>query len=78
MTLPRLQLPLSPAALAAIALAFVLPGLSGHDLWKSHDAIGIGIVHAMALTGDGIVPRVAGLAWLHDAPLYHWVALAFG
>jgi 4-amino-4-deoxy-L-arabinose transferase-like glycosyltransferase len=78
MTLPRLQLPLSPAALAAIALAFVLPGLAGHDLWKSHDAIGLGIVHSMALSGDGIVPRVAGYTWLYDGPLYHWVALAFG
>jgi len=25
---------------------FILPGLAGHDLWKSQDAIGLGIVHA--------------------------------
>jgi 4-amino-4-deoxy-L-arabinose transferase-like glycosyltransferase len=74
----RLGEPLSPAALALIALAFVLPGLAGHDLWKSHDAIGLGIVHEMARSGEFIVPRVSGLLWLNDPPLYHWAAAAFG
>jgi 4-amino-4-deoxy-L-arabinose transferase-like glycosyltransferase len=81
--LPRFALarpgqPFPPALLALVALAFVLPGLAGHDLWKSHDAIGLGIVHEMARTGEYIVPRVAGLTWLNDPPLYHWVAVAFG
>ena len=78
LALPRIGLPLPPAALAVMALAFVLPGLAGHDPWKSHDALGLGIVHAMAEGGDALAPRVAGFLWLHDAPLYHWVALAFG
>jgi 4-amino-4-deoxy-L-arabinose transferase-like glycosyltransferase len=69
--LPRFALPL-------IALAFVLPGLAGHDLWKSQDAIGLGIVHEMAKSGELVVPRVSGWTWLNDPPLYHWVALAFG
>ena len=76
--LPRLPLPLSPAALALIALAFVLPGLAGHDLWKSHDALGLGIVHEMAKSGDYLVPRAGGWLWLNDPPLYHWAALASG
>ncbi|HEY5899259.1 MAG TPA: hypothetical protein VIV54_16950, partial [Burkholderiales bacterium] len=58
--LPRLTLPLSPWALALLAAAFVLPGLAGHDLWKTQDAIGLGIVHGMATSGDLIVPRIAG------------------
>jgi 4-amino-4-deoxy-L-arabinose transferase-like glycosyltransferase len=78
MLLPRLQLPPSPVALAIIAIAFVLPGLAGHDPWKSHDALGIGIVWQMALSGDAIVPRIADLVWLADPPLYHWFAAAFG
>lgn len=78
MPVPRLALPPAPAALAAIALAFVLPGLASHDPWKTHDAIGLGIVHGMALSGDVIVPRVAGLVWLYDPPFYHWIAAAFG
>jgi 4-amino-4-deoxy-L-arabinose transferase-like glycosyltransferase len=59
-------------------LAFALPGLAGHDLWKSQDALGLGIVHEMATSGDYLVPRVGGWLWLYDPPLYHWVALAFG
>jgi 4-amino-4-deoxy-L-arabinose transferase-like glycosyltransferase len=76
--IPPLRLPLPPAALALMALAFALPGLAGHDLWKSHDAIGLGIVYDMAKSGELIVPRVSGWTWLYDPPLYHWVALAFG
>jgi 4-amino-4-deoxy-L-arabinose transferase-like glycosyltransferase len=76
--LPRLALPPSPAVLALIALAFLAPGLVEHDLWKSYDAIGIEIAHQMHVTGDWVVPRVAGEPWLDDPPLYHWSALAFG
>jgi len=76
--LPRLTLPPSPATLALIALAFALPGLAGHDLWKTHDAIGLGIVHDMASSGSPLVPRIAGSPWLFDPPLYHWLAAGFG
>ena len=76
--LPRFTLPPSPLALAAMAAAFILPGLVSHDLWKTQDAIGLGIVHGMAVSGDLIVPRVAGTPWLHEPPFYHWVALVFG
>ena len=76
--LPRLTLPPSPATLALIALAFALPGLAGHDLWKTHDAIGLGIVHDMATSGAPLVPRIAGTPWLFDPPLYHWLAAGFG
>ena len=76
--LPRLTLPPSGAALAVLAAAFILPGLAGHDLWKTQDAIGLGVVHGMAVSGDIIVPRIAGELWLYDQPLYHWFALAFG
>jgi len=76
--IPRLALPPAPAVLALIALAFIAPGLAGHDPWKTFDAIGIEIAYQMHLSGDWVVPRVAGEPWLEDAPLYHWVALTFG
>jgi 4-amino-4-deoxy-L-arabinose transferase-like glycosyltransferase len=76
--LPRLKLPPHPAALALLAAAFILPGLAGHDPWKTHDAVGIGIIHTMATSGELLVPRVAGTLWLNDPPLYHWIATAFG
>jgi 4-amino-4-deoxy-L-arabinose transferase-like glycosyltransferase len=74
---PRFNLT-SPALLAALAAVFILPGLAGHDLWKTQDAIGLGVVHAMAARGDFIVPHIAGFPWLEDGPLYHWFATAFG
>jgi len=76
--LPRLTLPPSPAVLALLVAAFAFTGLANHDPWKSLDAIGIEIVHQMHLSGDWLVPRVAGEARLEDPPLYFWAALAFG
>ena len=76
--LPRLALPPSHAVLILIALAFVAPGLVGHDPWRAFDVIAIEVVHQMHLSGDWLVPRVAGQPWLEDPPFYHWLALAFG
>jgi 4-amino-4-deoxy-L-arabinose transferase-like glycosyltransferase len=76
--LPRINLPPKPAALVVLAALFVLPGLAAHDLWKTQDAIGLGVVHAMAVTHDIVVPHIAGQVWLYDQPLYHWFALALG
>jgi 4-amino-4-deoxy-L-arabinose transferase-like glycosyltransferase len=76
--LPRLALPPSHAVLALIALAFVAPGLVGHDPWRAFDVIAIEVAHQMHLSGDWVVPRVAGEPWLEDPPFYHWLALAFG
>jgi 4-amino-4-deoxy-L-arabinose transferase-like glycosyltransferase len=70
-----LTLPPSAGLLALFALAFVLPGLFMHDPWKSFDAIGIEIIHTMHVSGDWLVPRVAGDPWLEDPPLFHWTAL---
>jgi 4-amino-4-deoxy-L-arabinose transferase-like glycosyltransferase len=76
--IPRLALPPNPLTLALIALAFALPGLTSHDLWKTHDAIALGIVHDMATSGRPLVPSIAGQPWLFDPPLYHWLATGFG
>jgi len=72
-----LALPPSLGLLVLLALAFVLPGLLNHDPWKSFDAIGIEVVHQMLVSGDWLVPRVAGMPWLEDPPFFHWVALFF-
>jgi 4-amino-4-deoxy-L-arabinose transferase-like glycosyltransferase len=75
--LPRLALPPSHAVLVVLALAFVAPGLVGHDPWRAFDVIAIEITHQMHLTGDWTVPRLAGEPWLDDPPFFHWLALAF-
>ena len=75
--LPRLALPPSRLVIAILAVAFVAPGLVGHDPWRAFDVIAIEIAHQMHVTGDWIVPRLAGEPWLDDPPFFHWLALAF-
>src|SRR5258706_1982076 len=68
-TLPRV-----PVLFATLVLAYLLPGLVGHDPWKTEDATGIGIVHQMLEHGRGIVPYLAGEAYLEDGPFHYWIA----
>ena len=68
-------LPPSPWLLAVLALGFVLPGLFAHDPWKSFDAIGVEVIHQMQVSGDWLVPRIAGEPWLEDPPFFYWAAL---
>ncbi len=76
--LPRLALPPSRTVLALVAIAFVAPGLLGHDPWKAFDATTIEAARQMHLSGDWLVPRIAGEPWLEDPPFYYWAALACG
>ena len=69
-----IPLPLASWSLALLVAAFLLPGLIGHDPWKTDDAIGIGIVHSMLSSGDWLVPRLAGEPFYEDGPLYFWIA----
>ena len=73
----RLSLPPAPVLLLALALAYILPGLLGHDPWKTEDAIGTGIVHQMLHHGEWLVPSLAGEPFLRDGPLYYWIAAGF-
>ena len=70
----RIALPLTPALLALLLLAYLLPGLVAHDLWKTEDAIGIGIVHQMLEHGRWLVPHLAGEPYWDDGPFHYWVA----
>lgn len=71
---PRLPL----AALIVIAALYLLIGVAGHDPWKTEDAIHIGIAHGFATHGHWLTPAIAGEAWPHTAPLYHWTAALLG
>jgi 4-amino-4-deoxy-L-arabinose transferase-like glycosyltransferase len=70
----NLVLPLAAAPAALLLLAYLLPGLVGHDPWKTEDAIGIGIVHQMLEHGQWLIPHLAGEPFLEDGPLYYWIA----
>jgi 4-amino-4-deoxy-L-arabinose transferase-like glycosyltransferase len=70
----RIALPLAPGLFALLIAAYLLPGLFGHDLWKSEDAIGLGIVHQMLEHGQWLVPHLAGEPYWEDGPFHYWVA----
>jgi 4-amino-4-deoxy-L-arabinose transferase-like glycosyltransferase len=70
----RIPLPLSSWPLAVLAAAFLLPGLVGHDPWKTEDAVGFGVVHQLLASDDWLVPQLAGEPFYEDGPLYFWVA----
>lgn len=70
--------PLPAIVLVALAGLYLLTGITGHDPWKTEDAIHIAIAHGFVTGGDWLFPQIAGEAWPHTAPLYHWVAAALG
>ena len=73
----RIALPLAPVPLAVLCAVWLLPGLVGHDPWKSDDAIGIGVAHQFASHGDWLLPRLAGEHFSAEGPLFYWIAAAF-
>jgi 4-amino-4-deoxy-L-arabinose transferase-like glycosyltransferase len=70
----QIRLPLAPVLSALLALAYLLPGLAGHDLWKTEDAIAIGIVHQLLQHGQWLMPNLAGEPFLEDGPFHYWIA----
>src|SRR3979490_3297139 len=66
--------PPAPVLFATLLLAYLLPGLIGHDPWKTEDATGIGIVHQMLEHGRWIVPYLAGEPSREGGPAHYWVA----
>jgi 4-amino-4-deoxy-L-arabinose transferase-like glycosyltransferase len=54
--------------------AFLLPGLFGHDPWKTEDAVGFGVVYDLLAGGSWLAPQLAGEPYLHAGPLYFWVS----
>ncbi|MBI0327761.1 ArnT family glycosyltransferase [Burkholderia plantarii] len=61
---------------AAVACAYLLPGILGHDPWKQDETYTFGIIQHMLDTGDLVVPSNAGQPFLEKPPLYDWTAAA--
>lgn len=71
----RLQVRPIPLVLVVIfVVAYVLPGLIGHDPWKADEGYTFGNIYDLLQTGDWIVPHLAGEPFLEKPPLYHLVA----
>ena len=73
----RITLPLAPLPLFILVAIWLLPGLLGHDPWKSDDAVGIAVAHQFLAHGDWLLPRLAGEHYADDGPLFYWIAAAF-
>lgn len=59
-----------------LALAWLLPGLVGHDPWKPDEAYTFGVVYEVLTGGSWVVPHLAGEPYVHAPPLFHLTAAA--
>jgi 4-amino-4-deoxy-L-arabinose transferase-like glycosyltransferase len=69
--------PVKTALFLVVCLAWLVPGLVGHDPWKYDEAIVFGMVSEMLRGGDWVMFRIAGEPYLDKAPLFMWVAALF-
>lgn len=61
-----------------ICVAWVLLGLVGHDPWKPDETHTFGVTYRMLLTGDWVVPALAGEPFLEKPPLVYYTGALFG
>lgn len=62
--------------IAVLCVAWILPGLIGHDPWKPDEAQTFGVVYDLLRSGDWVVPHLAGEPFLADPPLFYLTAAA--
>ena len=67
--------PIKTALFVILCAAWILPGLIGHDPWKSESTT-FGIIYSMLQEGNWLLPAVAGIPNNDYPPLYYWVAAA--
>lgn len=61
---------------ALLCLAWILPGLIGHDPWKPDEAYSFGLVYEILQGGSWIVPTLAGEPFMEKPPLFYLTAAA--
>jgi len=57
-----------------LVLAWLLPGLVGHDPWKGDESRSIGFVHSELSGEPAVIPTLAGKPLPVHPPLFTWVA----
>ena len=63
--------------LALLFAAWIVPGLIGHEPWKSDEATTFGLIYHILQSGDWVVPTLAGEPFMAKPPLYYLVAALF-
>jgi 4-amino-4-deoxy-L-arabinose transferase-like glycosyltransferase len=64
-------------ATCLFCLAWILPGLVGHEPWKPDEAGSFGLVLHIFNTGDWVVPTLAGEPSMDKPPLFYLSAALF-
>lgn len=64
------------ALVALLCLAWILPGLIGHDPWKPDEAYSFGLVYEILQGGSWVVPHLAGEPFMEKPPLFYLSAAA--
>jgi 4-amino-4-deoxy-L-arabinose transferase-like glycosyltransferase len=59
-----------------LAIAWIIPGLVGHDPWKPDEAYTFGVVYELLKGGSWVVPHLAGEVYVYTPPLFHLTAAA--
>jgi 4-amino-4-deoxy-L-arabinose transferase-like glycosyltransferase len=54
-----------------LGIAYVVPGLVGHDPWKPNEAYSFGIIYHIWSGGDWVVPMLAGEPFMEKPPLFY-------
>ncbi|MGH8743025.1 MAG: ArnT family glycosyltransferase [Burkholderiales bacterium] len=65
-------------ATCLFCLAWILPGLIGHEPWKPDEAHTFGLVFNILNHGDWVVPTLAGEPYLDKPPFFYLSAAFFG
>src|SRR6185295_16330851 len=66
--------PVKTGLFLVCCLAWLIPGLVGHDPWKGDEAVAFGIIHEMLRLNDFAAMQIAGEAYPGKAPLFFWLA----
>jgi 4-amino-4-deoxy-L-arabinose transferase-like glycosyltransferase len=66
--------PVKTALFIIICVAWIVPGLIGHDPWKPDEAMVFGVIHSILRDGTWLVPTIAGIPNQDYPPLYYWAA----
>ena len=79
MTTPSREYQIVPFLLMLLlSLAWLLPGLIGHEPWKGDEAETMGLIHSVLSGAPWAVPTLAGEPWPYAAPpLYSLISAAF-
>jgi len=70
--------PVKTGLFLIVCLAWIIPGLVGHDPWKGEEAVAFGIVSEILRLNDWSALQIAGETYPGKAPLFFWVAALLG